>query len=136
MSDSKERRLQEIYRQIDNLDFSTLADLNKGITLYSQAQMIIGFLDADALYQYGSLYSARKQKQAEIIQQSEGTVADREAQAELDTYFLRTQEWDAKSESRKWQNLFKATDNLIIALRRDRRTAVEEYNKANDIYGR
>ncbi|GGJ86184.1 hypothetical protein GCM10007063_05870 [Lentibacillus kapialis] len=129
----KEIRLNQLYKEIEQLNPEILPDLNKMIRLYSQAQMIIGFLDADALYQYGSLYAARKQKQAEIMQNTDGTVSNKESQAEIDTYYLRVEEAEAKSESRKWQNLFKSTDNLIIALRRDERTAIEEYKKANDL---
>jgi len=130
----KEKRLGQIYKEIEQLNPEVLPDLNKMIRLYSQAQMIIGFLDADALYRYGSAYSLRKQQQAQISQETDGTVSNKESEAEIQTYELRLQETNAKAESRKWQNLFKSTDNLIIALRRDERTAVEEYKKANTLY--
>src|SRR5699024_4523928 len=97
------------------------------IRLYSQAQLIIGHLDAEALYEHGAIYAERKRKYAEAIESASGTVAEKEAFAEKETYDLRIAEAGAKSESRKWQNLFKSYDNLIIALRRDERTALEEY---------
>ena len=96
----------------------------------------IGIRDADALYRYGAVYAERKRVHAEVIQASRGTVAEKESLAEIETYELRLREVEAKVESRKWQNLFKATENLIIAYRRDERTALEEYKKVNDIYGR
>lgn len=130
----KEKRLTQIYKEIELLNPDHLADLNKMVRLYSQAQMIIGFLDADSLYEYGAAYAERKRKQAEIVQETDGTVAAKESLAETETHELRIKEAEAKSESRKWQNLFKSTDNLIIALRRDERTALEEYKKANDLY--
>lgn len=114
----KEIRLKQIYKEIEQLNPEILPDLNKMIRLYSQAQMIIGYLDADALYNYGASYALRKQQQAEVIQNTTGTVAEKESTAEQETYELRLAEAKAKAESRKWQNLFKSTDNLIIALRR------------------
>lgn len=129
-------RLRQIYDEIETLNPEILSDLNKVIRLYSQAQMLIGYLDADALYQYGAIYAERKRLQGEVKQSYKGTGVEKEAQADIETYDLRMKEAQAKAESRKWQNLFKATENLIIAYRRDERTAIEEYKKVNDIYGR
>ncbi|WP_077317606.1 hypothetical protein [Virgibacillus proomii] len=135
-NEGRKNRLKQIYDEIDKLNPEHLADLNKMIRLYSQAQMIIGYLDADALYKYGAVYAERKRLQGEIKQGYKGTGVEKEAQADIDTYDLRMKEAQAKAESRKWQNLFKSTDNLIIALRRDERTAIEEYKKVNDLYER
>lgn len=132
----RNKRLDDIYKEIDELNPEILSDLNKVIRLYSQAQMVIGFADADALYEAGRLYAERKREYAEVIQNESGTVAEKESAAELATYDLRIQEAKAKAESRKWQNLFKSTENLIIALRRDERTALEEYKKINDLQER
>ena len=132
----KEKRLDQLHEEIRELNPEILSDLNKMIRLYSQAQLIIGHLDAEALYESGAIYAKRKQAYAQAIESATGTVAEKEAQAELATYELRIAESAAKSESRKWQNLFKSYDNLIIALRRDERTALEEYKKANDLYER
>ncbi|HSH51900.1 MAG TPA: hypothetical protein VK982_09290, partial [Bacteroidales bacterium] len=118
------------------LNPNNLHDLNSLIRLYSMAQMVIGHLDADALYTYGQAYSERKRTYAEVIESETGTVAEKESRAEIETYDLRLKEWEAKSESRKWQNMFNSIDNLIIALRRDERTAMEEYQKVNDLYER
>ena len=135
-SQGKEKRLEEIHNKIRELNPEILSDLNRMIMLYSQAQIIIGHLDAEALYTAGAVYSDRKRKYAETIAKSSGTVAEKESDAELATYDLRIAEANAKAESRKWQNLFKSYDNLIIALRRDERTALEELKKANDLYER
>jgi len=132
----KEKRLDQLHEEIRELDPEILSDLNKMIRLYSQAQLIIGHLDADALYEYTAIYAERKRKYAEVIGQSTGTVAEKESKAEQAVYDLRIAEAGAKAESRRWQNLFKSYDNLIIALRRDERTALEEYKKANDLYDR
>jgi len=132
-NEGRSKRLKEIYEEIETLNPEILPDLNKMIRLYSQAQMLIGYMDADALYQSGRLYAERKRLYAETIQSESGTVAEKESAAELAIYELRLQEEKAKAESRKWNNLFKSTDNLIIALRRDERTALEEYRKANDL---
>lgn len=136
MKDGKEKRLDQLHAEIKELNPEILSDLNKMIMKYSQAQIIIGHLDADALYSHGAIYAQRKQAQADIIKNTEGTVAEKESQAEIDTYELRLAEANAKAESRKWQNLFRSYDNLIIALRRDERTALEELQKVNDLYER
>jgi len=127
------KRLDQIYKEIDSLNPEILPELNKMIRLYSQAQMIIGFLDAQALYEYGAAYAKRKLVQGDIKANFEGTGVEKEGQSEIEIHDLRIEEARAKAESRKWQNLFKSTDNLIIALRRDERTALEEYRKANDL---
>lgn len=134
--EGKLKRLDEIHSEIKNLNPEILSDLNKNIRLLSQAQLIIGHLDADALYKAGAAYAERKRVYAETIAKASGTVAEKESAAELATYDLRIEEHKAKAESRKWQNLFKSYDNLIIAMRRDERTALEEYKKANDLYER
>lgn len=136
METGEEIRLKQLNQEIEKLNPEILPDLNKMIRLQSQAQLIIGYLDADALYKYGAAYALRKRQQAQVIQETSGTVAQKESEAELQTYELRLAEAQAKADSRKWQNLFKSTDNLIIALRRDERTAMEEYKKANDLYER
>lgn len=135
-NNGKEKRLKEIHDEIKELNIELLPDLNRSILLHSQAQIIIGHLDADALYRHGAIYAQRKETQARIIKETDGTVAEKESTAEMETYELRLAEADAKAESRKWQNLFRSYDNLIIALRRDERTALEEYKKANDLYER
>lgn len=130
----RQKRLNEIYKEIDTLNPEILSDLNKMIRLYSQAQMIIGFLDAEALYEYGAAYAKRKLVQGDIKANYKGTGVEKEGQSEIEIHDLRIAEAKAHAESRKWNNLFKSTDNLIIALRRDERTALEEYKKANDLY--
>ena len=132
----KEKRLDQLHDEIKQLNPEVLPDLNKMIKAYSQAQIIIGHLDAEALYSYGALYSQRKHAYAQSIMSGSGTVSEKEAQAEIDTYEIRLAENNALAESRKWKNLFKSYDNLIIALRRDERSAAEELQKANDIYDR
>ena len=132
----KEIRLDEIHAEIKELNPDILSDLNKMIRLYRQAHLIIGHLDAEALYEAGASYAERKRVQAEIIKNTVGTVAEKESEAEIKTYDLRIKEAETKATSRKWQNLFKSYDNLIIALRRDERTALEELKKTNDLYER
>ena|SRR5690625_713649 len=135
-NEGRNKRLKAIYDEIDKLNPEILSDLNAMIRLYSQAQMLIGYMDADALYEYGKAYADRKRAQAEIKENTEGTGVMKESRAEIEAYDLRLKESKAYAESRKWNNLFKSTDNLIIALRRDERTALEEYKKANDLYER
>ena len=132
--EGKEKRLQQIFNEIKTLNPEILRDLNKMIRLYSQAQIIIGHLDADALYEHGKAYSERKRVYAETVEKTQGTGVEKEAAAEKAVYELRLKEWETKSESRRWSNLFNSIDNLIIALRRDERTALEEYKKVNDLY--
>src|SRR5699024_7311614 len=127
-------RLNEIYKEIETLNPEILPELNKMIRLYSQAQMIIGFLDAEALYEYGATYAKRKLVQGDIKANFEGTGVEKEGQSEIAIHDLRIAESKAHSESRKWSNLFKSTENLIIALRRDQGTMAEEFKKVNDLY--
>src|SRR5690625_5400605 len=88
----KEKRLDELFRKIRELNPNNLHDLNDLIRLYSMAQMVIGHLDADALYTYGQAYSERKRTYAEVIENETGTVAEKEQRAEIETYDLRLKE--------------------------------------------
>lgn len=130
------KRLEQIYKEIDSLNPEILPELNKMIRLYSQAQMIIGFLDAQALYEYGAAYAKRKLIQGDVKANYEGTGVEKEGQSEIAIHDLRIAESKAHSESRKWSNLFKSTENLIIALRRDQGTMAEEFKKVNDLYNK
>lgn len=132
---TKKEKLEEKFTEIKQLNPEILSDLNKMIRLYSQAQLIIGHLDADAFYEYGQAYSKRKEMYASAIMYTEGTGVEKEATAEIEVAKLREKEWQLSAESRRYKNLFKAMDNLIIALRRDEKTAMAEYQKVNDIYG-
>src|SRR5699024_2262047 len=132
--DGKEKRLNQIFTEIKQLDPSILPDLNAMIRLYSQAQLVIGHLDADALYRYGEAYTKRKSAYAEAIENGHGTVAEKEAQDAFVSDIFRLIEWEATAESGKWSDFFNAIDNLIIALRRDARTVMAEYQTVNDIY--
>lgn len=53
----KEKRLDELHQEIKQLNPEILPELNKLILKYSQAQIIIGYLDAEALYTAGATYS-------------------------------------------------------------------------------
>lgn len=131
---TKKEKLDGLFAEIKQLNPEFLPDLNKMIRLYSQAQVVIGHLDADALYEYGEMYSKRKEMYASVTAYTDGTGVEKEAAAEIEISELRREESRLKSESRRYQNLFKAMDNLIIALRRDEKTAMTEYQKVNDIY--
>src|SRR5699024_10791612 len=98
---------------------SILPDLNAMIRLYSQAQLVIGHLDADALYRYGEAYTKRKSAYAEANENGHGTVAEKEEQAQLVSANFRLIAWAAQSESHKCSNVFNSIDNLIIALPTD-----------------
>lgn len=131
---TRKEKLNSIFSEIKQLSPELLSDLNKMIRLYSQAQVVIGHLDADALQEYGEIYSQRKEMYASTIIYTDGTGVEKEAKAEVYTAELRKKEWELKSESRRYQNLFKAMDNLIIALRRDEKTAMTEYQNVNNLY--
>src|SRR5699024_9112692 len=111
--DGKEKRLNQIFTEIKQLDPSILPDLNAMIRLYSQAQLVIGHLDADALYRYGEAYTKRKSAYAEAIENGHGTVAEKEADIRIfnkrkmeffrtsKRYFNRLLEWHRKRDRRR-----------------------------------
>src|SRR5699024_12458206 len=72
--------------------FRSLPDLNKMIRLYSQALMLIGYSDSDALREYGMIYAERKMRQAEIKESTEGTGVMKIGRAHVETYDLRKRE--------------------------------------------
>lgn len=101
-------------------------ELNRKIKLYSQALMLIGYFDADAAYDAGKAYADRKKRQGEVKLGYEGTGVEKEGKSEVEIYELRLKETEARAEFRKWSNLFKSTEHLIIALRREERTLIKE----------
>ena len=68
MKKGKEKRLEQLHKEIRQLNPEIPEQLNKMIKLYSQAQIIIGYLDADALYEAGRIYAERKKVYAETIE--------------------------------------------------------------------
>lgn len=131
MKDGRVVRLKQLYDEIENLNDEIPAELNRKIKLYSQALMLIGYFDADALQNYFRIYAERKRAEGDIKANFKGTGVEKEGQTEIAIYDLRIQEADAKAESRKWTNLFKSTEQIIIALRREEQALMTEYQKTD-----
>lgn len=130
MNEGRSARLKQLYDEIENLSDEIPSELNRKIKLYSQALQLIGYFDADAMKDYLLTYAERKRLEGEVKATFKGTGVEKEGQTEMAIYDLRVKEAETKAESRKWTNLFKSTEQLIIALRREEQALMTEYNNA------
>lgn len=130
MADGRSIRLKHLYDEIETLSDEIPGELNRKIKLYSQALQLIGYFDADAMKDYLLTYAERKRLEGEVKATFKGTGVEKEGQTEMAIYELRKKEAETKAESRKWTNLFKSTEQLIIALRREEQALMTEYNNA------
>lgn len=135
MKDGREVRLKQLYDQIDQLDESIPSELNQIIKLYSKALMLIGYFDADALREYNLAYAERKRAEGEVKANFKGTGVEKEGQTEIAIYELRKIEAQKKAKSREWTNVFKATEQLIIAYRRDEQALITELKNTDGTGG-
>src|SRR5699024_12367561 len=65
------------------LDENELAHLYELHDLYVEAMRLTGELMSDALYLKDTAYTERKHEQARIMLESDGTIAEKQAKAEL-----------------------------------------------------
>lgn len=136
MKDGRTVRLKQLYDEIETLNDEIPAELNRKIKLYSQALMLIGYFDSDALKEYMLTYAARKQKEGEVKASFKGTGVEKEGQTEIAIYELRKREAETKADSRKWTNLFKSTEQIIIALRREEQAIMAELQHSDGTGGK
>lgn len=135
MKDGRTVRLKHLYDEIETLSDEIPSELNRKIKLYSQALVLIGYFDADALKDYMIAYAERKRTEGEVKANFKGTGVEKEGQTELAIYDLRIREAETKAKSREWTNVFKSTEQLIIALRREEAAMMAEYHKTDGTGG-
>ena len=123
---SVEEQLQRKYAEIKRLSDDIPAQLARKITLYSEALLLIGRLQAAATYEYGQAYAERKRVWGETMANTEGTAATKEGAAEMAAYPYRVAEAKKEAELVKWKTAFEATVEIIQALKMELKVMTKE----------
>ncbi|WP_419893245.1 hypothetical protein [Oceanobacillus kimchii] len=125
-------QLTEIFTNIKQLDNNELAHLYELVSLHNEALFIVGDLSSEALHVRDTAYLERKRIYAETILNESGTVAVKEARAEMKISELRTYEADANSMHSKYKHMYESLHHRLIDLRQKRNKLEDELKTIND----
>lgn len=117
-------KLTKILAAIKLLDETELSHLYELHDLYVEAMRLTGELMSDALYMKDVAYMERKQKQAEIMLSGDGTIAEREAQAEIAIKEYREAEAKGNYTYTRYKARYKSLDHKLYDIKA-KRTAME-----------
>ncbi|WP_079708591.1 hypothetical protein [Paraliobacillus ryukyuensis] len=135
MNDKIEKRaeqLTKIFSDIKQLDNNELSHLYELVSLHNEALFIVGDLSSEALNVRDTAYLDRKRIFAECILNETGTVAVKEAKAELTITKLREQEKDANAMHNKYKHMYESLHHRLIDLRQKRNKLEDELKTIND----
>ncbi|MFA1821200.1 hypothetical protein ACDX78_13670 [Virgibacillus oceani] len=135
MNDKIQKRvdqLTEIFNKIKQLDTNELSHLYELVSLHNESLFIVGDLVSEALYVKDTAYLERKRIHSETILKESGTVAAREAKAELIVSSYREQEREANSMYNKYKLMYESLNHRLIDLRQKRNKLEDELSYTND----
>src|SRR5699024_2419436 len=98
-------------------DLSSLYSLHD---LYVEAMQITGELKSDALYMKDTAYTERKHEQARIILESSGTIAEKQAKAELAIREHRENEDKGNYTYTRYKARYKSLDHKLYDIKAKR----------------
>lgn len=107
------------------LDEKELIHLYELHDLYVKALRFCGELVADAIYMKDIAYMERKQKQAELMLAEEGTIAEREAKAELAIKEYREAEAKGNYTHTRYKAMYNSIDHKLYDIKA-KRSAMEK----------
>src|SRR5690625_1776444 len=107
----------EATKLLDETDLQHLYELHR---LYNEALDLAAELMASALYMKDTAYNERKQKQAEIMLNEDGKIAEREAKAELAIKELREQEEQENYTYTHYKTLYNSLDHKLYEVKEER----------------
>lgn len=119
-------KLNKILKSIKSLDETELAQLHESHRLHNDALTLAGELMADALYLKDMAYNKRKHKQAEIMLNLDGTIAEREAKAEIEVRKYREQEAQGNYTYTRYRALHQSIDHKLYDIKAKRSTMERE----------
>lgn len=117
-------KLTRTLKAVELLDETELQHLYESHRLHVEALRLAGELMSDALYMKDTSYNERKQKQAEIMLNEDGTIAEREAKAELEVKELREQEAQGNYTYTRYKALYNSLDHKLYDVKA-KRSAME-----------
>jgi|SRR5699024_7051660 len=125
-------QLTKIFSDIKQLDNEELSHLYELVSLHNEALFIVGDLASEALYVRDTAYADRKRIFAEIILGSAGTVAEKQAQAELAIKAYRQNEAEANAMYSKYKLMYESLNHRLIDFRQKRNKLEDELKLIND----
>lgn len=135
MNDKINKRVEQltnIFSKIKQLDDSELAHLYELVSLHNEALFIVGDLTSEALQVRDLAYAERKRIFAEIILGESGTVAVKEATAELAIKDFRQNEAEANAMYQKYRLMYESLNHRLIDYRQKRNKMEDELATIND----
>lgn len=124
-------KLTKILAAIKLLDETELSHLYELHDLYVEAMRLTGELMSDALYMKDVAYMERKQKQAEIMLSGDGTIAEREAQAEKAIKEYREAEAKGNYTYTRYKARYKSLDHKLYDIKAKRAAMERELMNTN-----
>lgn len=124
-------KLTKILAAIKLLDETELSHLYELHDLYVEAMRLTGELMSDALYMKDVAYMERKQKQAEIMLSGDGTIAEREAQAEIAIKEYREAEAKGNYTYTRYKARYKSLDHKLYDIKAKRAAMERELMNTN-----
>ncbi len=125
-------QLTKIFSDIKQLDHNELAHLYELVSLHNESLFIVGDLTSEALQVRDEAYAERKQLHAEIILSNSGTVADKQATAELAIKHLRKREAEANAMYTRYKLMYDSLNHRLIDYRQKRNKLEDEMSLVND----
>ncbi len=125
-------QLTNIFSQIKQLDDNVLAHLYELVSLHNESLFIVGDLTSEALQVRDTAYAERKRIYAEIILGETGTVAVKEATAELSIKAYRQNEAEANAMYQKYKLMYESLNHRLIDYRQKRNKMEDELALIND----
>lgn len=125
-------QLTNIFSKIKQLDDNELSHLYELVSLHNEALFLVGDLTSEALYVRDTAYADRKRIYAEIILGETGTVAVKEATAELAIKAYRQNEAEANAMYQKYRLMYDSLDHRLIDYRQKRNKLEDELKTIND----
>lgn len=135
MNEKIQKRVEQLtdnFSKIKQLDTNELPHLYELVSLHNESMFIVGDLTSEALHVRDTSYLERKRIYAETILSETGTVAVKEAKAEIAIYDLRQSEADANSMYHKYKHMYDSLNHKLIDLRQKRNKLEEELKLIND----
>ena len=107
------------------LDENELSHLYELHDLYVNAMQLTGELMSDALYMKDSAYTERKHQEAKMMLESDGTIAERQAKAELAIKEYRESEDKGNYTYTRYKARYKSLDHKLFDIKA-KRAALEK----------
>lgn len=123
--------MNQINKQLEGLNESNLADLQKIIVLNTMLLQPLGKMYGIATKEYKYAYAQRKYAHGTLLVQSDGTGVEKQGQAEIGAYDMRKKEAEAEGEMIRWKHAFISTQELIQSQKLVLRAMITELENTN-----